>query len=167
MGQHGAADHGGHHHFILLGRRACPGRIFSPTVSLDGTSNKTTSRCRSCAGLTRASIFFARRFYEDGWIAGSSPAMTSFAGGASQGKQKQVRFAELQFAPSHPAARPIEETRMVEVPITIACGNYDRTRAIKDGRVKVEGCAVTYLPLYPEEIFFRAFRYQEFDVSEL
>ena len=36
-----------------------------------------------------------------------------------------------------------------------------------DGRVKVEGCAVTYLPLYPEEIFFRAFRYQEFDVSEL
>jgi 4,5-dihydroxyphthalate decarboxylase len=56
---------------------------------------------------------------------------------------------------------------MVDVPITIACGNYDRTRAIRDGRVKVEGCATTYLPLYPEEIFFRAFRYQEFDVSEL
>src|SRR6266849_2433643 len=56
---------------------------------------------------------------------------------------------------------------MVEVPITIACGNYDRTRAIRDGRIKVEGCEVTYLPLYPEEIFFRAFRYQEFDVSEL
>src|SRR5262249_36868520 len=56
---------------------------------------------------------------------------------------------------------------MVEVPITIACGNYDRTRALRDGRVKVEGCEATYLPLYPEEIFFRAFRYQEFDVSEL
>jgi len=56
---------------------------------------------------------------------------------------------------------------MVEVPITIACGNYDRTQAIRDGRVKVEGCAATYLPLYPEEIFFRAFRYAEFDVSEL
>lgn len=56
---------------------------------------------------------------------------------------------------------------MVEVPITIACGNYDRCRAIRDGRVKVEGCATTYLPLYPEEIFFRAFKYQEFDVSEL
>ena len=56
---------------------------------------------------------------------------------------------------------------MVDVPITIACGNYDRTQAIKDGLVAVEGCAVTYLPLYPEEIFFRAFRYQEFDVSEL
>ena len=55
----------------------------------------------------------------------------------------------------------------MEVPITIACGNYDRTAAIRDGRVRVEGCAVTYLPLYPEEIFFRAFRYQEFDVTEL
>src|SRR3982750_3179113 len=56
---------------------------------------------------------------------------------------------------------------MVEVPITIACGNYDRTAAIRDGRVKVDGCATTYLPLYPEEIFHRAFRFQEFDVSEL
>jgi 4,5-dihydroxyphthalate decarboxylase len=56
---------------------------------------------------------------------------------------------------------------MVDVPITVACGNYDRTRAIRDGRVKVEGCTTTYLPLYPEEIFFRAFRYHEFDVSEL
>jgi 4,5-dihydroxyphthalate decarboxylase len=56
---------------------------------------------------------------------------------------------------------------MVEIPITIACGNYDRTRAIRDGRVKVDGCAVTYLPLYPEEIFHRAFKFEEFDVSEL
>jgi hypothetical protein len=56
---------------------------------------------------------------------------------------------------------------MVDVPITIACGNYDRTRAIVDGRVKIEGCAVTYLPLYPEEIFHRAFKFGEFDVSEL
>lgn len=56
---------------------------------------------------------------------------------------------------------------MIQVPITIACGDYDRTRAIKDGRVQVEGCAVTYIPLEPEEVFFRAFRYQEFDVTEL
>ncbi|HUB96607.1 MAG TPA: ABC transporter substrate-binding protein [Stellaceae bacterium] len=55
----------------------------------------------------------------------------------------------------------------VQIPITIACGDYDRTRAIKDGRVPVEGCAVTYIPLEPEEVFFRAFRYQEFDVCEL
>src|SRR6516165_11925172 len=53
------------------------------------------------------------------------------------------------------------------VPITIACAEYDRTRAIKDGRVKVDGCEVTYLALEPEELFFRAFRYHDFDVAEL
>jgi 4,5-dihydroxyphthalate decarboxylase len=56
---------------------------------------------------------------------------------------------------------------MVEVPVTIACGNYDRTQAIRDGRVKVEGCAVTYLPLYPEDIFHRVFKFREFDISEM
>jgi len=56
---------------------------------------------------------------------------------------------------------------MGDVPITIACGNYDRARAIRDGRVKVEGCDVTFLPMYPEEIFHRAFKFQEFDVSEI
>jgi 4,5-dihydroxyphthalate decarboxylase len=56
---------------------------------------------------------------------------------------------------------------MVDVPITIAFGNYDRTRALLDGRVRIEGCAPTFVPLYPEEIFHRAFKFQEFDVSEL
>lgn len=53
------------------------------------------------------------------------------------------------------------------IPITVACAEYDRTRPIKDGRVPVDGCEVTYLPLGPEELFFRAFRYHEFDVAEL
>src|SRR5262245_17078115 len=92
-------------------------------------------------------------------------------GDASQPERKQVRFAEdlslRSLAPIPSQRETEEEAPMVEVPITIACGNYDRTRAIRDGRVKVEGCEATYLPLYPEEIFFRAFRYQEFDVSEL
>jgi 4,5-dihydroxyphthalate decarboxylase len=56
---------------------------------------------------------------------------------------------------------------MTLIPITIACGDYDRTRAIKDGRVRVEGCDVTYIPLEPEEVFHRTFKFQEFDVSEL
>ena len=56
---------------------------------------------------------------------------------------------------------------MADVPITIACGNYDRTKAIIDGRVKVEGCDINYLPLYPEEIFHRLFKFQEFDVAEM
>src|SRR5262250_165007 len=56
---------------------------------------------------------------------------------------------------------------MATVPITLACGNYDRTAALGDGRVPIEGCAVTYLPLEPEEIFHRAFRFTEFDVCEI
>jgi 4,5-dihydroxyphthalate decarboxylase len=56
---------------------------------------------------------------------------------------------------------------MTLIPITIACGDYDRTRAIQDGRVRVEGCDVTYIPLEPEEVFHRTFKFQEFDVSEL
>jgi 4,5-dihydroxyphthalate decarboxylase len=56
---------------------------------------------------------------------------------------------------------------MSAVPITIACGNYDRTAAISDGRVKIEGCDVTFLSLQPEEIFHRAFRFAEFDVCEI
>ncbi len=53
------------------------------------------------------------------------------------------------------------------IPLVIACGDYDRVAAIKEGRVEVEGCEVTFLPMEPEEVFFRAFRYQEFDACEL
>lgn len=56
---------------------------------------------------------------------------------------------------------------MSALPLTIACWDYDRTRAIMDGRVKVEGCDVNYLPLAVEETFFRAFRSAEFDACEL
>lgn len=42
--------------------------------------------------------------------------------------------------------------------LTVACGDYDRTRAIKDGRVRIEGCKVTFTPPAPEEVFFRSFR---------
>jgi 4,5-dihydroxyphthalate decarboxylase len=54
-----------------------------------------------------------------------------------------------------------------KLPLTIACNDYDRTRPIKDGRVAVEGCEVTYLTYEAEEMFFRALRYDEFDVAEL
>jgi 4,5-dihydroxyphthalate decarboxylase len=56
---------------------------------------------------------------------------------------------------------------MKKLPITIACGDTDRTRPIKDGRVAVEGCETSLFTLEPEEVFFRAFRNQEFDVTEL
>jgi 4,5-dihydroxyphthalate decarboxylase len=56
---------------------------------------------------------------------------------------------------------------MARLSITLACGDYDRTRALADGRVTVEGADLTVLALGPEEIFFRMVRFEEFDVAEL
>lgn len=56
---------------------------------------------------------------------------------------------------------------MAKLALTLACGAYDRTRALADGRVEVAGVELRYLPLEPEEIFFRMARYQEFDVAEM
>lgn len=51
--------------------------------------------------------------------------------------------------------------------LSLAVGDYDRTRAIFDGRAPVEGCEVTAVALEPEEAFHRAFKFQEFDVTEI
>ncbi|HEX2987821.1 MAG TPA: ABC transporter substrate-binding protein [Chloroflexota bacterium] len=56
---------------------------------------------------------------------------------------------------------------MSKVRITLACGDYDRTRALLDGRVVPDGIDLNYLPLEPEETFWRMIRHQEFDVSEM
>src|SRR5215831_3217910 len=56
---------------------------------------------------------------------------------------------------------------MGRLAITLACGDYDRTRALADGRVTVEGADLTVLALGPEEIFIRMARFGEFDVAEL
>ena len=56
---------------------------------------------------------------------------------------------------------------MAKLEISLSCCDYDRTRAIIDGRVQVEGCEVRATALEPEEAFHRAFKFQEFDVSEL
>jgi 4,5-dihydroxyphthalate decarboxylase len=46
-------------------------------------------------------------------------------------------------------------------------GDYDRTRALLDGNVQIDGVDPVYMTLSPEETFFRAFRNTEFDISEL
>src|SRR5688572_20538492 len=56
---------------------------------------------------------------------------------------------------------------VTDLELTLACGNYDRTRGLADGSVAVEGATVRYITLDPEEIFFRMLRHREFDVSEL
>ncbi len=56
---------------------------------------------------------------------------------------------------------------MAPLPITLACGPYDRTRGLADGRVTVAGTDLRYIQLDPEEIFFRMVQHGEFDVSEM
>jgi len=56
---------------------------------------------------------------------------------------------------------------MSDLKLSIAMGDYDRTRAIHDGRVKIDGVDPICMLLSPEEMFFRAFRHQAFDISEL
>lgn len=51
--------------------------------------------------------------------------------------------------------------------LTLACWDYDRTRPLMDGRVKVEGVDLNYLNLPVEETFFRMLRSREFDASEM
>ncbi len=56
---------------------------------------------------------------------------------------------------------------MSALKVVIACGDYDRTRALWDGRVAIEGVDLTYLRLEPEETFWRMLRHQEFDAAEM
>ncbi|KAL5331038.1 hypothetical protein ACEPPN_000567 [Leptodophora sp. 'Broadleaf-Isolate-01'] len=51
--------------------------------------------------------------------------------------------------------------------LVFACWDYDRTKDIEDGRVRVEGIDLTYLNFRVEETFFRQLRFEEFDISEL
>jgi 4,5-dihydroxyphthalate decarboxylase len=56
---------------------------------------------------------------------------------------------------------------MPKLPLTLACWNYDRTRALVDGRVHAEGLDLTILELPVEETFFRMLRHREFDLAEM
>lgn len=56
---------------------------------------------------------------------------------------------------------------MSRLPITVATWDYDRVRALTDGRVRIEGCDVNYLTMPVEECFERAFFHGEFEVAEI
>jgi 4,5-dihydroxyphthalate decarboxylase len=51
--------------------------------------------------------------------------------------------------------------------LTIACGRYDRTQALIDGRIVPEGVDLTFIPLRPGETFWRMLNHGEFDASEM
>lgn len=54
----------------------------------------------------------------------------------------------------------------MKLPITLACGLYDRTFGLRDGSVPVEGVELNFLPMMPVETFRRQARHGEFDASE-
>ncbi len=56
---------------------------------------------------------------------------------------------------------------MSGLPLTLACWNYDRTRALADGSVRPDGIDLTCLNLSVEETFFRMLRHREFDCAEM
>lgn len=51
--------------------------------------------------------------------------------------------------------------------LSVAIGDYDRNRPLLDGKVGIDGVDPVFMKLCPEEIFFRAFRNQDFDICEL
>jgi 4,5-dihydroxyphthalate decarboxylase len=56
---------------------------------------------------------------------------------------------------------------MSRLNLTLACWNYDRTRALFDGTVRPDGIDLTCLDLPVEETFFRMLRHREFEVAEM
>jgi 4,5-dihydroxyphthalate decarboxylase len=56
---------------------------------------------------------------------------------------------------------------VAKLQLSIGCCDYDRTKAVFDGRAPIEGCEVLPVAIEPEEAFHRAFSSQEFDVSEI
>ena len=56
---------------------------------------------------------------------------------------------------------------MSKLHISVAMGDYDRNRALYDGSVQIDGCDPVYMLLNPEEMFFRAMRSRDFDITEL
>ena len=56
---------------------------------------------------------------------------------------------------------------MAKLRLTMACWNYDRTRALLEERIPIDGIELNYLNLPVEETFFRMLRQREFDVAEM
>ena len=56
---------------------------------------------------------------------------------------------------------------MTRLKLTLACGDYDRTRALAEGTIRPDGIELTYLRLPVEETFFRMMRHREFEVAEM
>ena len=56
---------------------------------------------------------------------------------------------------------------MSKLRLSMACWNYDRTRALLEDRVPIDGIDLNYINIPVEETFFRMIRHREFDAAEM
>src|SRR2546423_2246095 len=104
-------------------------------------------------------------------------AASSGTGGRSSSRSSVVEgptftaarvFSAIRLKADCKSCCPLSQRRtMAPVGLTLACWNYDRTRALADGRVRPDGIDVNYVSLPVEETFFRMMRHREFDAAEL
>jgi 4,5-dihydroxyphthalate decarboxylase len=82
--------------------------------------------------------------------------------------EKPVHPRVVEAGESLVQSRPrVEKKHMAKLRLSVAVGDYDRTRPLFDGAVRIDGVEPVFMALSPEEIFFRAFRGAEFDICEL
>src|SRR5215472_12965996 len=103
-------------------------------------------------------------------------ARSAGRGGESAGRGRRAPHRDRRDAAdaAHDARKPgarrrVNERRGVlsKLKLTLACWDYDRTRALADGRVRAEGIDLNYLNLHVEETFFRMLRHREFGAAEM
>src|SRR3954470_5221261 len=80
--------------------------------------------------------------------------------------RRQWFYTAAGVAAAAPVMRP-RAPQTSKLRLTMSCWDYDRTQALREGRVAFDGIELTYLPLVVEETFFRMLRYHEFDVAEM
>ncbi|MDP6180345.1 MAG: hypothetical protein QGG48_10675 [Desulfatiglandales bacterium] len=56
---------------------------------------------------------------------------------------------------------------MNKIELTLACEHYDRTEALREGKIKPEGIDLICLSFRPHEIFWRMIRHTDFDIAEM
>src|SRR5262245_28392441 len=71
---------------------------------------------------------------------------------AQRGLSRRQLLYTAAGAAAVPALRPIAP-QTSKLRLTMACWDYDRTRALRESRVAFDGIELTYLPLVVEETF--------------
>src|SRR5688572_9020961 len=56
---------------------------------------------------------------------------------------------------------------MPNIQLSMCLSDNDRTRPLKDGRIKADGIDLNISTAHPSEMFWRQLHFSEFDVSEM